>query len=251
MKISEIYRFLDVTAPFESAESWDNSGLIIGDLNADIKRAVVCLDVTDDVLMACDEKEASLIISHHPVIFRGIKSIASDSIYYSIIKKGINVICAHTNLDKAPGGVNDALCECLGLPFEKVNDDYANGFLNIINVENAMSCSDFARIVGKRLDTGVQFCDCKTPIKRIAVCSGAGSDFINDALLLGCDAFLTGEASYHTFLDADSSGISLFTAGHYETEIPFVSKLVKLLNNKFDSVEFYEAPYKKTVLSVT
>ncbi len=250
MKISEIYKFLDDSAPFATAEQWDNSGFLIGDINKDIKRCVVCLDVTKKVVEYCISINAELIISHHPVIFKGLKSITADDIQYKIIRSGLSVICAHTNLDKSKDGVNDTLCEALELPFEKVSGEVANGFLNLITLDKCISSSEFADIIKSKLDADIRYCDAGKFLNRVAVCSGAGSDFIEDAVLLGCDAYLTGEASYHTFLDAKDRGISLFAAGHYETEIPVVAKLTELLKNTFTTVEFYEAPYEKTVLSV-
>lgn len=249
MTVADIFNYIDEFAPFSSAASWDNSGFLVGNMNSVVKKAVVCLDVTQAVIDFAKKENAQLIISHHPVIFRPLKNLTYGSIVYSSVCEGLNIICAHTNLDKASGGVNDSLCEILELDFVKLSSDICDGFLNIATSAFPLNCADFVALIKNKLQTAVSFCDCGNMISKIGVCSGSGADFIFEAKKLGCDAFLTGEASYHEFLDAKAAGISLFAAGHYETEVPIVHNLTQLLNKKFSTVCFIESPSVSSVLT--
>ena len=113
--VSMIYGKLNSLAPFATQESWDNSGLLVGDPGAEVKTALVVLDITAEAVREAREIGAELIISHHPVIFHPLKKVESGSVVWELAQAGISAICAHTNLDKARGGVNDCLAAALGL----------------------------------------------------------------------------------------------------------------------------------------
>lgn len=250
MTIKDIYDFINGFAPFESAEPWDNSGLLIGDCGTEIRNVFVALDVTPAVVKKAQEIGAQMIVSHHPVIFHPLRHISADSVQAQLIRAGISVLSAHTNFDKAPGGVNDILCENLGLPFYKVPPETANGFLNVCNSETRFTADDFASFVGRMLNARVSFLDSDVLISKIAVCAGAGSDFLEEAAALGCDAYLTGEASHHDYLNAAEYGIALFTAGHYETEFPAVIALCGKLQAAFPAVRFVPETQAASFLTV-
>ncbi|MBQ3537624.1 MAG: Nif3-like dinuclear metal center hexameric protein [Clostridia bacterium] len=240
MTVREIYEYINTLAPFDTAEAWDNSGFLVGNEAAEVKKAVVCLDVTSREVGFAVKENAELIISHHPVIFKAQKKFTSEDISYTAAVNGISIISAHTNLDKAVGGVNDSLCDALRLSFVKCDETVCGGFLNIVSLKEAMSASQFAVFVKNSLGGAVSYVDGGKSVTKVGVCSGAGADFISEAALLGCDAFLTGEASYHEFLDASADGISLFAAGHYETEAVVVKSLAERLREKFSDVTFME-----------
>ena len=113
--VSMIYGKLNSLAPFATQENWDNSGLLVGDPGAEVKSALVVLDITAEAVREAREIGAELIISHHPVIFHPLKKVESGSVVWELAQAGISAICAHTNLDKARGGVNDCLAAALGL----------------------------------------------------------------------------------------------------------------------------------------
>ncbi len=249
MKVLDVFNYIDSFAPFSSQEEWDNSGHLIGSLCDEVKNAVVCLDVNNDVLNFASEIGANLVISHHPVIFSPVKSVTEDSIILSAVKKGISVISAHTNLDKAVGGVNDALCEALSFTFEKVYNETKPSFLNICFPETTFSAKNLSAYLKETLFCSVSYCDTGKIITKIGLCSGAGADFIDDAIKHGCNAFITGEAKYHEFLEAKDKGISLFAVGHFESEIPVVKKLTEKLNYEFNCTVFREAPFGNTVIT--
>lgn len=249
MKVLDVFNYIDSFAPFSSQEEWDNSGHLIGSLGDEVKNAVVCLDVNSDVLKYAFEIGANLIVSHHPVIFSPVKSVTEDSIILNAVKNGISVISAHTNLDKAVGGVNDALCEVLSFSYEKIFADTKPTFLNVCFPETAFSAKELSAYLRNKLSCAVSYTDAEKNITKIGLCSGAGADFIDDAIKLGCDAFITGEAKYHEFLGALEKGISLFTVGHFESEIPVVKKLTEKLNNEFNCTVFREAPFGNAVIT--
>ena len=250
MTVKDVYNYIDSFAPFSSAEDWDNSGLLVGDEDSEITSAVVCLDVTADVISFSKEIGAQLIISHHPVIFTPKADFLKGTLAFEACRAGISIISAHTNLDKAPGGVNDALCDKLGFPYEKASADFANGFLNICTSEAPLSASQLSQIISEKLNTSVSFSDGGELISRFAVCSGSGSDFIEDALSLSCEALLTGEASYHKYLDARDASLSLLSAGHFETEYPVVTALTNMLNMHFGASTFIAYPSVNTINKV-
>ncbi len=242
MKISELLEYFQQLAPTDTQAQWDNSGFLVGDENECVSKILVCLDVTKNELELAKEKDCSLIVSHHPVIFKAKKSFVAGDVAFEAARNGINIVSLHTNLDKAAGGVNDTLCEALELRYEKIPAPECDGFLNIAYTDIPVGVSEFAKMLKIKLGSSVQFCEGSNSVSKLGVCSGAGSDFIEDALRHSCDGFITGEASYHDFLDAQASGIALFAAGHFETEVPVVKVLAEKIRHAFKDIEVIEAP---------
>lgn len=240
MKIAEIISILDKEFPFASSEEWDNSGLIVGDSNSQVKKILVCLDASLAVLDYAEECGCELIISHHPVIFKAKKRFCAGSVEFEAVRRNIAIIALHTNLDKAVGGVNDSLCDILGFGYEKIPEPVCDGFLNIINFDEKIAVCDFVRFVKARLNAVVQYVEGSEYLTRLGVCSGAGAEFVEQASELSCDGFLTGEAKYHEFLDAESMGISLITAGHFETEAPIIRTLAVKLKELLADIDVFE-----------
>ncbi len=249
MKVLDVFNFIDSFAPFSSQEEWDNSGHLLGSLYTEVTKAVVCLDVNNDVIDYAVKTGANLVISHHPIIFSPVKSVTDDSVILNALLHGIAVISAHTNLDKAVGGVNDALSEILSFGYEKVYNDKSPSFINICYPQESFTAEKLSLYLREKLSCAVSYCDAGTEITKIGLCTGAGSDFIDEALKLGCNAFITGEAKYHEFLEVKEKGVSLFTVGHFESEIPVVKKLTEKLNNEFNCTVFTEAPFSNTVIT--
>ena len=233
MKVKAVYDFLDYIAPFSAAAEWDNTGLSVGSMNADISKILVALDVTDDVIKTALDIGAQLVITHHPLIFSAPKSIESDSLLYKAVASGITFISAHTNLDKAFGGVNAQLALKVGIKDFCVSE--YDEFLNTGTLENELSPAEFALLLKVKLGGAVRFNDEGGKVKKIAFCSGAGGEYAPLAAKCGCDALLTGDASHHHFLDAKEAGICLFAAGHFETENPVTSFLYAALCEQYTS----------------
>ena len=237
MTIEKIYEFLNEKFPVNTAADFDNPGLLIGDKTADIKSAVLALDCTQSAIDTAIENGAKLIITHHPVIFSGLKAIHSDDIVYTLIKEGISVISMHTNLDIGKDGVCDALAKALNLEDIKACDTADGLSFRIGTLKDEMTSDDFAAFVGRQLDTAVKYVG-ENKVKTVGVCSGSASEYMYDAFINGCDAFVTSEIKHHQYLDAYKKGFTLVDAGHFPTEDIIIEPLYEMLSKEFPSVKF-------------
>ena len=239
MKVKDILNFLESKFPVSTACEFDNVGLLVGDGEREVKNAMVALDCDITAVNKAREAGAQLIITHHPVIFDGLKAVTAGSIVYELIKSGISVISMHTNLDIAEGGVTECLCEAIGLtdikPFT-AND----GFVIREAVCPISDAEKMALHIKESLGGGVRYVAGKTPINRVLVCSGSGGDFLADAINCGFDALITADVKHNVFIDAINNGISLFDAGHYASENVIVEPLAELLSEEFKSVKFIQ-----------
>lgn len=246
MKIKEVYDFLNTLAPYDMQCEWDNSGLMAGSLENETDSIMLCLDCTNDVIEQAVANNCKLIVCHHPLIFHPAKCIESDTPLYNAIKNDITVISAHTNLDMAEGGVNDVLCEKLGI--ENVEKLFAEGvpFMRMGDAEFE-SATEFASFVAKTLGEPGHCHDAGKKVRKVAVCGGAGGEYIPEAYNAGCDTFVTGEAKHHEFLDAARLGINLIVAGHFSTEAPVLESLCDRLLRAFPKHPIFiaheECPY--------
>ena len=234
--VKNIYDYINSIAPFEKQCEWDNSGLVVGNLNAQIGKIGVVLDITNETVSYAAENGIDLIISHHPVIFRATKTFLADDPAYMLARSGISAICAHTSLDIAKGGVNDALASALG--FENVcnlTEDGETAMIRVVQTEK-MSGENLAKLVSQKLATCTTVADSGKEITKIALCGGAGGDFLGDVINAGCDAYITGEAKHHEFLQALESGITLIAAGHFETENIICQFITEYLEDAFDGL---------------
>lgn len=232
-RVKDFYDFLNTIAPFETQESWDNSGMLVGDINAEVRKVAVALDITPDVIKRAKENGANLIISHHPVIFNPIKTVRRGSVPYELVANSINALCCHTPLDIAEGGTNDSLAELLDIEVSRADDPILR-----LGTIAPTTATELAGRIANALDTKVRYADGGKTIEKIAICTGAGCSLIDAAGNI--DAFITGDASHHNFLDCVQSGVTLIAAGHYETEIVVVPVLVKKLQAQFPTVEIID-----------
>lgn len=232
-KVKDFYGYLNSIAPFETQEDWDNSGMLVGDMNAEVKKAAVVLDITHEEIKKAKAIGADLIISHHPVIFNPIKFVTKGSVPYELVASSINALCCHTPLDIADGGTNDSLAELLGINVTRADDP----ILRLGTIEPT-TAQELAGKIANTLNTKVRYADAGKTIKKIAICTGAGCSLIEAAGEI--DAFITGDASHHNFLDCVQAGITLIAAGHYETEIIVVPVLVKKLQAQFPDIEIID-----------
>ncbi len=238
MKIKDIYSYLDTICPFSTACDFDNVGLLVGDMNATVTKAVVVLDCTSAAVEFARKQSAELIITHHPVIFGGIKSVTAETPVYKAIKNGVSVLAAHTNLDSAEGGVNDILAAALGLTdIKKVvcPDGFAFRYGTLPSI---MTADELARYAAERLHSNARYVCGEKPIKTLAVCGGSGWDMCDIAIAAGADAFLTSEVKHHAFLEAKEKGVTLLDLGHFATERVIVNALTEKLKENIKNVEF-------------
>ncbi len=235
--VRDFYDFLDEIAPFSSQQCWDNSGLLVGSFEKEVERVAVVLDLNKETLDQAISLEADLIITHHPVIFKAQKTFLSDSLSYRLAENSISLIATHTPLDAANGGVNDVLCDLLELTKVEVLSLSECENLLRVGFTDRTTPEEFAHFVSRQLSAEVRFCDGEKEIETVAVCGGAGADFAKEIAELGIDAFVTGDAKYHEFLDAKEEGLTLIAAGHFETENPAMAILASRLRGKFSETD--------------
>lgn len=234
MQIKDIYHFLDEIAPFDTAADFDNCGLSVGSLQKDATKILIALDVTSEVIDEAMKMGAELVLTHHPLIFTPVSSVTEDTLIYKAVASGITFISSHTCLDKAVGGVNHCLADKAGIT--DLVDCTEDEFLKIGNI-TPCSADAFAEKLRGALGGSVSYTDSGRVISRVAVCSGSGGDLVGATAKAGADALLTGEAKHHEILASIEAGVSLFVAGHYETEVVVLEYLKRSLENRFPSVE--------------
>lgn len=236
--VKNIYDYIDTFAPFSGQMDFDNAGLLVGNSSQEVKKCLLALDITNDVVKEAAEHDAQLIISHHPVIFNPLKRIYVGTPVYNLISEGISAVCAHTNLDIAAGGVNDSLCRVLELSDCHIAQSDETGLCRIGNLPHSMTAEELAVYVAEKTgNPSVTYCNGEKQISRVGVCGGAGDDFWR-SLCNSCDALVTGEVHHHNYIDAAASGFTLICAGHYHTENPVIKVLCDMLSKSFADVEF-------------
>ncbi len=235
-KVLDIINFTETFAPLSTQCEWDNSGLLVGNLDTQITKVLVCLDITHAVVEEAKHLGCELILSHHPVIFSPLSHIDTHDICYHLISENIAALCLHTNLDKAADtGVNTELAKTLCL---KNSVLYPDDFLCVGELEREMNSDEFANFVKEALYCrGVRYTK-KDKIKKVAVSSGGGGEavFLKDKY--GFDALVTGEIKHHLFLFADENSLCAVEAGHFNTEDVVIAPLTQKLVDKFPQVCF-------------
>lgn len=222
--VEDVLAIMQNFAPPELAEDWDNVGLLV-DAERPVTGILTTLDITPAVIAEASARGCELIVSHHPVIFDPLKTLSARDLPGLLIKSGISAICMHTNLDAASGGVNDTLADILGI---RDTAPFAGGCGRIGTVAPT-TAPKVAALCADRLGAHVKYADAGKPILRMAEVSGAGGSFWADALGLGADCLVTGEANHHAACDALRCGLSLVVAGHWSTERPIADVLTSRL----------------------
>ena len=234
MKINDIVAYTQSIAPYETAEEWDNVGLLVGSPDEEVSRALLALDITVDVIEEAREKGASLIISHHPVIFEPLRALSPDEPAYLLAKYGIAALCLHTNLDRAEQGVNTALGAALEL---KNTQLFPEDFILTGEPDKEYTSAGYAAVIKERLNApSVRYTDGK--VDKVAVSSGGGGEGVMLAEKYGCNAFIAGELKHHHWLYALQHGIAAFDAGHFSTEDVVIKPLRDMLAERFPDIGF-------------
>lgn len=241
MKIKEFVDIMNEIAPPELAWEYDNPGLLLGTDKAEIRKVLVALDCSLATAKEAVEWGADLLLTHHPVFFGGVKRILPDdpetAAPYILLRNGIALFAAHTNLDAADGGVNDCLAEVLGL--EKVEKLPPENLGRIGTLPSPIPFGEFAKLTEERLGTRVRITgSADTPVSRVAMIGGAGAGDIFAAKAAGADVYITGEMKHHLALQAEVLGLCVIEAGHYETEKVVLQPLIGRLQERVNDVQF-------------
>ncbi len=244
MKVRQIYELLDAVAPFETQEPYDNSGLLVGSPEQEVSGILFALDVTQAVISEALSLGANLIVTHHPLMFEAVRRMTDESfegrLIQRMIREGLSLIACHTCLDKASGGINDALAERCALL-----DVQGEGFVRVGDLPQPMTAGELKEYLAVALNTDVRLMgDASLQISRLGLCSGAGGSEWIAARELGAEAFLSGEIKHHHALAMAEAGLPCFECGHFATEQPGIFALADALQNALDQVEYNLSIYK-------
>ena len=236
--VGDVYRAIDTFAPFALAEEWDNVGILAGSEHTEVHGILCALDLNPRVIEEAKRLNANLIITHHPILFRGRKSLREDDAegrtICELVRSGIALIAAHTNFDNACPGVNDALAAKLGLTDVEAHD---NGMRVGTPAEHTLGA--FCERASAQLRAPIRrYGEAEREIHRVAVLGGAGGDFAQLARTAGADVYLTGEIAHHKAWDAYLSEVCVLEAGHAATELPAIEMLANGLQKAADGVQW-------------
>lgn len=244
IRVKQIEELLFDLAPRPLAQEWDNVGLLVGDGERETRRILVALDITEAVVDEAIEGGYDLIVAHHPLIncaWQAVQSVrwedSKGRLLMKLIENRISVICMHTNLDSAQGGVNDALAAALNLHgIEQLSED---GLGRIGMLSEPLPLAVFAGQVKDALHAGgVRYAiGSEKAVHRVAVGGGSCSEFMELAAALGCDTFVTSDIKYHDFQKVGVLGLHLIDAGHYPTEDVICPVVIHEIKKAFPGVE--------------
>ena len=247
--LSALERF----APLPVQESWDNAGLQVGLTETEVSGALLCLDVNERIVDEAIAKGCNLIVSHHPLLFRGLKTISDLTDVQRTVRKALKsdicVVSMHTNMDNAKGGVNFRIAQKLGLQnvaffAPKSVDGIEAGSGVIGELPESQAADDFILMVKKAFGVECAMCNelLRRPIRKVAICGGAGDFLLDEALKAGADAFITGEMHYHQYFGYEQQ-IQICVIGHYQSE-QFTAEVFQEIIQK-------ECPGVKTCIAET
>ena len=243
MTVRDLLLQIDSIAPFNTQAEGDNSGFLVGSGSQKITAVLFALDLTEPVIDEAVRLGAQLIVTHHPIMFSPIHTVTDDDYESRLIRRltreNISLISAHTNLDQAPGGINDVLAVCCGL-----SEVTGEGFFRCGFLPAPVTAREYTDQLKTLLHTEVRLMGPEDAvIQKVGLCSGGGSTEWQDALINGCDAFVSGEIRHHHALAMADSGIIALECGHFSTEEPgiraFASSLQKWLNTVECNVRIY------------
>ncbi len=236
--IQDILTDLEQQIPLDLAEAWDNVGLLLGDAQSEAMGVMTCLTLTEDVSEEAIREGANLVITHHPILFKAVKRLTTDTsegrMLLKLIRAGVSVYSPHTAFDSAREGINQQIAAALGLSVIqpiRPRSPSTEGAGRWGRLAVPVALSDLLRRLEPICQTP-QFTyvgDLTQCCETIAIACGAAGDFLPDAAALGCQVFVTGETRFHTCLEARSRGVALVMVGHYASERPAVEELARRL----------------------
>jgi len=258
VSVNEVCQVLQQLAPLSSAESWDNVGLLLGRAERSVGRLMTCLTLTPNVVCEAIGRNVQMIVTHHPVMFRPIKSITSETLegrlLLDLIEAGIAVYSPHTAFDNAGEGINQWLAESLGLeliePLRPFATGIPGGSARVGIFQETLSRKEFLEKVAAEI--GAEYLEVawhgSENVRRVGLACGSAAEYLTDALQSGCDTFVTGEARFHAAVECQSRGINLVLMGHYCSERPAVIRLAALLSARLGDVECFSSEHDQNPL---
>ena len=250
--LTKICQFLDCFAPTRLAEDWDNVGLLVGDNDSKVARVMTCLTVTPETAREAIESQANLIVAHHPLPFRPIKKLTTEKtasrMIWELVQAGVAIYSPHTGFDSAANGINQMICQKLGLgeiqPLVAIEGEAPEiGSGRIGKPDSPLTLSNLVAKIKTEFEIQhLQIVGNLTHrVGKIASACGAGGSFLDKAIAAGCDTFITGETNFHTCLEAKAQEISLILLGHYASERFAIEELANLLQQNFADLDVWPA----------
>lgn len=248
-KVRNIIKEMEKIAPSFLKESYDNVGLMVGGEEKQVKKVLLALDCTKEVINEAKNNEIDLIITHHPLFFKKPNRIVREDLQgwkvIELIKNDISLYSSHTNLDSVSGGINEEIIKLLGfndsILIEKSNlKGYEDsGIGRFVELDKEISTKSFINQLKKCLNVeNIRGVIASENIRKIAVINGSGQDFFGKALALGADCIVTGDTTYHFASDYKEMGVTILDPGHFATEWIVFLNVMKKLENKFENIEF-------------
>ncbi len=244
--VYDIVNEIEKIAKPQYAFDWDNCGLLVGNSDSKVENLLVTLDITKDVVLEAIKKKCQMIVSHHPLIFKAIKNLNTHTYEGEVVsllyKYDIALYCAHTSLDSAHGGVNDALCKKLELENVEVmapsliEGEYVS-CVRCGELKKSLNKNELLTFIKEKTEAKnlLYYLEDKE-YKKVALCTGAGEEFAFE--INSFDVFVTGEVKYHNALELKRQNISFIAAGHYYTEVHIIKHLAACLQNAFNVLQY-------------
>lgn len=258
IKVKDIVSILEKKYPKNNAENWDNVGLLVGKLNQEVRKIQFSIDATENAIENAVKNGVDMIITHHPMIFKPIKSVTTMDILgkkiIKLIENKKSLYAMHTNLDSSKGGLNDYILHLLDVKESKIIDvnetDNEVGIGRIYTLSEKVTLEKYAEFIKKKLKIKNIRAICENKeksIRKIALINGSGMSYWRKVKSLGADLFITGDVGYHEALDAKEAGINIFDIGHFESENCFVELLSKELEKiGVEIIVFNDGPVFET-----
>ena len=255
-KVKDIIKVMENFAPVNLKEDFDNVGLMVGDKEKEVRKILLALDCTLEVIEEAKENDIDLIITHHPLLFRKPSTITTDTLIgkkiIELIKNDINLYSSHTNLDSASGGLNETIVNILGYDSKELIEANKNarnsneGLGRFIRLNEEISLDDLIRNIKEKLNiSGLKIVKASDKVKNIAVINGSGSDFFDAAYKKGADCIITGDTTYHFASDYKEMGVSIIDTGHFLSEWIVFIKVINKLQDKLQDVEIIISEHSK------
>ncbi|MGL5615415.1 MAG: Nif3-like dinuclear metal center hexameric protein [Sarcina sp.] len=250
MLVNDFINIMEEIAPTKLKEDFDNVGLMVGDRNKEVKKILVALDCTVDVIEEAKKLKVDMILTHHPLIFKKPSTITTDSLLgrkiIELIKNDINLYSAHTNWDSVKGGINDKIVNLLGMSSEIIMDKVSEdaGIGRIVTLENKKSVKEIIELSKTILKANsLRYVgELEKEVSKIAIINGSGQSYLESARILGAELVITGDTSYHYASDYKEMGMSIIDIGHFASEWPVVIEATKdierTVKDKFSEIEF-------------
>lgn len=247
-KVKDLARCIEDFAPRSLQESYDNAGLQVGDPDMEVTAVLLSLDITPEILQEAIDRECNLIVSHHPLIFKGLKNLTGENpiqrTVIEAIRKGIAIYSAHTNLDSAWNGVSHEIARRLDIKDVEIldpNENNPKAGLGVIGTITPLPKIEFLRKIKDTFNVRALRYSAQSPalvIRRVAVCGGSGASLISTAIRRGADILVTGDVKYHDFTSFDSE-ILIADIGHYESELCSRDILANIIRESFPELVVY------------